>query len=88
MTNLGKLHLLPKIHKRVENVPGRPVIPNCGTPTEKESEFLDYHLKPVMQSGRPCIKDSGDLLKKIRNLGCSPENANLVSVDVVGLYPT
>ena len=32
--NLGKLYLLPKIHKRLFNVPGRPVISNCGTPTE------------------------------------------------------
>ena len=39
-TNLGKLYLLPKIHKCLENVPGRPVISNCGTPTEKVSEFL------------------------------------------------
>ena len=37
--NLGKMYLLPKIHKRLENVPGRPVISNCGTPTEKASEF-------------------------------------------------
>ena len=37
--NLGKLYLLPKIHKRLENVPGRPVISNCGTPTEKVPEF-------------------------------------------------
>ena len=41
-TNLGKLYLLPKIHKRLSNVPGRPVISNCGTPTEKASEFLDF----------------------------------------------
>ena len=40
-TNLGKLYLLLKIHKRLENVPGRPVISNCGTPAEKVSEFLD-----------------------------------------------
>ena len=39
--NLGKVYLLPKIHKRLYNVPGRPVIPNCGTPTEKALEFLD-----------------------------------------------
>ena len=34
-TNLGKLYLLSKIHKRLENVPGTPVISNCGTPLEK-----------------------------------------------------
>ena len=47
VTDLGKLYLLPKIHKRFHNVPGRPVISNCGTPTEKASEFLDFHLKPL-----------------------------------------
>ena len=44
-TNFGKLYLLPKIHKWLFDVPGRPVISNCGTPTEKCSEFLDYHMK-------------------------------------------
>ena len=38
-TNLGKMYLLPKIHKRLYDVPGRPVISNCGTTTEKASEF-------------------------------------------------
>ena len=55
-TNFGKLYFLPKIHKRLHNVAGRPVIPNCGTHTEKCSEFLDYHLKPLMQGrGRAVV---------------------------------
>ena len=37
-TNFGKLYLLPKIHKRLHNVLGRPVISNCGSSTEKFSE--------------------------------------------------
>ena len=49
-TNLGKLYFLPKIHKKLFNVPACPFISNCGTPTEKASELLDYHLKPVNQS--------------------------------------
>ena len=87
-TNLGKMYLLPKIHKRLFDVPGRPVISNCGTPTEKVSEFLDYHLKPVMQEGKSYIKDTGDFLQKIRNINNIPENAILVTADVVGLYPS
>ena len=87
-TNLGKLYLLPKIHKRLENVPGRPVISNCGTPTEKVSEFLDSQLKPVMQSSRSYIKDSGDFIKKIKNIGTIPKDSILVTADVVGLYPS
>ena len=49
-TNLGKFYLLPKIHQLLENVPGRPKISNCGAPTEKASEFLDFHLKSIMQN--------------------------------------
>ena len=37
VTNLGKLYFLPKIYKKLFDVPGWPVISNCGTPTEKVS---------------------------------------------------
>ena len=33
--NLGELHLLTNIDKRILNISGRPVISNCGMPTEK-----------------------------------------------------
>ena len=86
-TNIGKIYLLPKIHKRFKNVPSGSVISNYGTPTEKVSEFLDHHLNPVIQSGGSCIKDSCDFLKKIRDVGNIPENAILVTANVAGLYP-
>ena len=86
--NFGKLYFLPKIHKRLHNVPGRSVISNCGTPTEKCSEFLDYHLKSLMQKGWWYIKDSDDFIKKTRNLGSVHENAIFVTADVMGLYPS
>ena len=88
VTHLVKLYLLPKIHKRLENVPGRPVISNCGTPKEKVSEFLDNQLKSAMQSRGSCIKDSGDFIKKIKNIGTIPKDSILVTADVVGLYPS
>ena len=54
------MYLLPKNHKRLVNVHGRPVISDCGTPTEKASEFLDHHLQPIMKSGTSYIKDTND----------------------------
>ena len=69
---LGRFYLLPKIHKRTMNVPGRPVISNSGTATERISSFLDFHLKNI-----PTIPH-------IQNI---PEGTLLVSFDVVGLYP-
>ena len=36
---LGRFYLLPKIHKRLSSVPGRPVISNSGCFTEKFQHF-------------------------------------------------
>ena len=85
-TNLGKLYFLPKIYKRLSAVPGRPVISNNGTSTEKVCEYLDHILKPIMQGSWSYIKDSGDFLKRIKNIGKIPEGAILVTADVVGLF--
>ena len=88
-TNLGKLYFLPKIHKRLSNVSGRPVISNCGTaPTEKASEFLDFYLKPLMQNGWSYIRDSGDFIEKMKRIRKIPEGSFLITADVVCLYPS
>ena len=70
------------------SAPGRPVISNCRVPTEKASEFLDYHLKPVMQRSWSYIKDSGDFIEKIKRISNIPDDAILVTADVVGLHPS
>ena len=87
-TNLGELYLLPKTHKGLFKVPGRLVIPNCDTPTEKVSEFLDSELKSVMEEGWSYIKDSGDFINKLKNIGHNPQDAIMVTADVVSLYPS
>ena len=84
--NLGKLYFLPKIHKRLSvAVTGRPAIFNCGTPTEKVSEYLDI-LKHIMQDSWSYIKDSAEFLKKNKNIGKIPEGAILVSSDFILVY--
>ena len=83
---LDRLYLLPKIHKRLNGVPGRPVISNCGYFTENISEFLDYHLQPLAKTVTSYIKDTNHFLKKLSELGEIPEDTILCTVDVVGLY--
>ena len=83
----ARFHLLPKIHKRLHNVPGRPVISNCGFYTENISSFLDYHLQPLAQKVKSYIKDTNHFLNKIKKLGSLPDGAILCTMDVVGLYP-
>ena len=85
--NLGKLYLLPKIHKRLFNVPGKPVICNCGTPTGKVSEFLDHHLKPFMQNGLSYIRDSQHFLEKIKTTGSVPVLSLLMLWVYISIFP-
>ena len=41
-----------------------------------------------MQNGCSYIKDSGDFLKKIKNLGSLPGNSILAKADLLDLYPS
>ena len=52
------------------------------------SEYLDYHLKPIIRSAKSYIKDTGDFFNKLKELFSVPQNALLVTVEVVGLYPS
>ena len=40
-----------------------------------------------MRSAKSYLKDTGDFLNKLEELGSVPQNALLVTVDVVRLYP-
>ena len=83
----ARFYLLPKIHKRLNNVPGRRVISNCGYCTENISSFLDYHLQSLAKKVESYIKDTNHFLKKLKELLSLPKNAILCAIDVVGLYP-
>ena len=84
---MGRFYLLPKIHKRLSNVPGRPVVSNCSYYTENIANFLDYHIQPLSKKVKSYIKDTNDFLRKIKSLPPLPEGAILCTIDVIGLYP-
>ena len=83
----ARFYLLPKIHKRLYNVPGRPVISNCGYYTKNISPFSDYHLQPPAKKVASYIKDTNNFLKKLQELGSLPKNAVLCTIDVVSFCP-
>ena len=83
----ARFYLLPKIHKRLYNVPGRPVISNSGYYIENISLFLDHHLQPPAQAVKSYIKDTNEFLKKLRFLPKLPDGIILCTMDVEGLYP-
>ena len=83
----ARFYLLPKIHKRLNSVAGRPAISSCGYYTENISAQLDFHLQPLAQAVKSYIKDTNDFLNKLRSLPKLPDNIILCTVDIVGLYP-
>ena len=64
-SKFGRFYLLPKIHKHLNNVPGRPVISNCGYSTENISGVLDFHLQCFAQAVKLYINDTNDFLNKL-----------------------
>ena len=84
---LGRFYLLPKIHKRLYSVPGRPVISNSSFFTENISAFLDFHFQPLAKEVKSYIKDTNDFLRKLSDLPPFKKDVLLCTVDVVGLYP-
>ena len=49
---------------------------------------MDSELKLVMQEGWSYIKDSGNFIKKLKNIDHIPQDPIMVTADVVGLYPS
>ncbi|XP_063404279.1 uncharacterized protein LOC134687752 [Mytilus trossulus] len=79
-----RCYLLPKIHKA--NNTGRPIVSANGHPTEKISEFVDFHLRQHVEDLPSHIKDTTDYLRKMQALNTLPSDTTLVSIDVTSLY--
>ena len=80
----GRFYILPKIHK--PGNPGRPIVSANGHPTEKISEFVSYHLNPLVQTLPSYVKNTTHLLDKLQDFDDIPPNALLVTLDVSSLY--
>ena len=83
-TRNARFYLLPKIHK--VNNPGRPVISSVNCNTSKISKYVDHYIQPLATNVRSYIRDTTDLLNKMKNIGKIPANAILVTMDVKSLY--
>ena len=78
---------MPKTHEQIHDVPGRTAISNCSYFTKNISPFLDIHLQPLEPAVKWCIKDTNDILNKLRSLPKLPCDIILCTVDDVRFYP-
>ena len=84
---MGRLYLLPKIHKGLGNVPGSLDISNSWTAIERISLFFDFYIQPLVDCISFFIKDIKDFLRKWRGLSFVPDTYLIGTIDVVCLYP-
>ena len=78
-------YLLPKIHKNLENPPGRPIVSSIDCPTERISMMLDIILLPLLLITRSYIKDTPDFLRKLSKEIILEEEI-FFTLDVSSLY--
>ena len=83
---IARFYHQPKIHKPTIPVPGRPIVSSCGSPTERISEYVDYHLQPLVAKTPSYLKDTTDFLQKLSTLTDLPPGCILVTLDVSSLY--
>ena len=77
----AQLYLLPKVHKNVTPVPGRPIVSANESPTERVSAFVDIFLAPIVKTGRSYILDTSDFLLKLQDIRDLRGNELLLTLD-------
>ena len=80
---IPKMYGLPKIHK--VNVPLRPIVASRGSLTYNASSVLADILGPLVGKSERHIKNSGEVVDKIKNLEVPP-GQKLISYDVSALF--
>ena len=82
-----EFYMLPKIHKSLENPPGRPIISGNDSPTEKISQMIDIILQPFVPKIRSYVKDTTHFLQQIEEIEIeASDDIILCTLDVTSLY--
>ena len=74
----------PKTHRN--NMPMCPIVSACGTATYNTAKFITKILQNYCGKASTFVKDSTDLIKKIKHLSINPAEETLVSFDVSALF--
>ncbi|CAJ0924715.1 unnamed protein product [Ranitomeya imitator] len=79
-------YILPKIHKSLDNPPGRPIVASTESILSPTSKFLEKILTPLIQQTPSFLLGTGTFLQLIQNLTIIPKEAFLVTFDAKDLY--
>lgn len=77
-------YALPKIHKTPWKT--RPVVSTISSVLSIASKWLDYQLQQLIPHIRSYIRDSTEVLQRIKKVGDLPPNSKLFTADAVSMY--
>ncbi|CAJ0934161.1 unnamed protein product [Ranitomeya imitator] len=78
-------YLLPKVHKDAVNPPGRPIVSGIDGLCDPVCKFIDFYLKPLVETLPSYIRDTTDVLSRVDGVLVDP-GVLLVTTDVQTLY--
>lgn len=84
-SSVPKFYIIPKLHK--DPVKGRPIVASCGWCTTPLSQWCANTLAPIVAQLHTVLKDTADLLGRLKDVRFSPDAKVLLSTaDVESLY--
>ncbi|CAJ0951700.1 unnamed protein product [Ranitomeya imitator] len=79
-------YILPKIHKSLNNPPGRPIVASTDSILSPLSIYLEKILTPLIRTTKSFLLDTGHFSSLIREQDTIPPDSLLVTLDVNSLY--
>uniref|UniRef100_A0A8C5QQL5 Reverse transcriptase domain-containing protein n=1 Tax=Leptobrachium leishanense TaxID=445787 RepID=A0A8C5QQL5_9ANUR len=82
---LATFYALPKIHKKIQPSPGRPIVSGCMNLTQNSSIYIEKILQTLVCQLPSYVRDSKQMLNFLSNCNISNDTL-LCSLDVESLY--
>lgn len=79
------IYMIPKIHKSLQNPPGRPIVSALGSLLEPLSKFLDVFLRPFVIKINSYVQDSTHI-NILQDFPHYHDQLLLVTLDINSLY--
>ena len=89
-TYAGKFYLNFKVHKAHTNIPPeRAIVSQSGSVTSNIGKYVDFHIQETSKQHDSYLEDTPDFIRRIEKINNSrilPDNAIIVTWDVMGLF--
>lgn len=79
------LYLVPKVHKRLQKPPGRPIVSGIGSIFQPLAIYVDSFLQNIVKELPHCLKDTTDFLNRLDTVK-TDQATWLCTYDIKSLY--